>query len=1470
MNRQPIAQRLLRLTLVGSVILMSIVCAAMADESDDEDEDEFWSEYQSGVIAQYVGDNGEPITRIDDQVSMIWQDRAPDPRIPPGSFRVKWTGRLKVWTPGEYRFRFFAAGRVQLKVADKLLLTASSDHLAWMDSKPIELEFGYLPLEIEYEKTSSEARIGFFWSGPKFRLEPVASHWLYHDTEMSFQDHFQNGQSLVRALRCAACHEFSGAQARTPGPALDQLSKNISSTWIRKWLMQEAQGLSQNQPDTGDGRRDANHKTGFRVDTKSEPAQSQTIRRMPQFGMTAEEADAIAAYLTTGHALADAPSHFNKREIESGRNLFHSLGCLACHRLGELGASGLFGGGDLTHIADKRPAAFFAEWLSAPAKLNRDHRMPLFDLDEKQRRSLAAFLSSLKAPSANTDSRPRTDQANAELIALGRKLVSNHLCGECHRLPDSSPGTPDLSPGTPDSSPGTIALKKTPFKKTTLSASSNWEQSCAGTSDRSTRRPGYGLSAERQTAVRTFVSASVNPHFHRSGVASIDAKSILEERNCFACHARGALPGIAELLPEVGRVNFTLERRLADMKPPALDSLGDKLADEALKAAISTQRKRRPWLHIQMPKFPLSPEEVSALTQFFIDVDRIPAGAAVTRTFDESKLRNAGTRLVTTDGFGCTSCHQIGEVRPTHVAHGAHGPDLSMLGRDIRKSWFARWMFNPIRISPRMEMPAVQIPIEGVLDTDLQAQYAALWNVLNRPGFQPPRPNPIRVLRRRNDPNTPEQTAIIIDNVEIGKHSYVKPILIGLTNRHNVLFDLTTHRLAAWWPGDAARQRIRGKYWYWEAGDDPFFGVESQQPETSLLIADQELLPLIDRDFPPEYEYLQQIEKGLELRVRLSFAADSLNPPKKQIRVTQSYTAISSRAAASGLSGFRRRIRFTQLPVRSGVRFRTAVAETLELSADRRTASHRDNRYRVIVRSDGVEFTDPKDGLIQLTASAQGEAELLLDYLTDAPVDQFLKPTPLSPSTEPERLHTVPGFVTQRLAMAEGLTPTALAWDQNDRLLVATLKGRLFRVTDTDGDGLEDKLTSIADGFSAPFGLARHTDENGQSAIDISDKTALCRLFDTTGDGMIDRIETAASGWGNNTDYHGWIVGLPRDSGGNYYAVVSNRDGPPAHFRGQVMRFNKRAPTADDPRRFSVEKLAVGLRFPVGIARNRAGDLFVTDNQGQYNPYNEINHVVTGAHFGFFNLSGIEDLPELKNMPKQGPAVGIPHPWVRSVNGICFLETPESVRQQLGRSLYGPFEGHLIGCEATTRGLVRVSLQKVGGRMQGADYPMTVVPERDAGRLLRPLVCQIAPNGDIYIGSVHDSAWGAGRNVGELARLRFTGKLPAGIAEMRMIEGGFTLDMTRPVDRKRALDANNYALVSYRRIPSSAYGAADSDYRRERIVGIEVAPNEKRISLRLESLRSGFVYELKLKNLTSDNSPFHPAEAHYTNGPLQQ
>ena len=60
----------------------------------------------------------------------------------------------------------------------------------------------------------------------------------------------------------------------------------------------------------------------------------------------------------------------------------------------------------------------------------------------------------------------------------------------------------------------------------------------------------------------------------------------------------------------------------------------------------------------------------------------------------------------------------------------------------------------------------------------------------------------------------------------------------------------------------------------------------------------------------------------------------------------------------------------------------------------------------------------------------------------------------------------------------------------------------------------------------------------------------------------------------------------------------------------------------------------------MGIARNREGELFVTDNQGNYNPFNELNHVLAGRRYGFINK--LEQQQGLEP-PLTPPAIDIPH-----------------------------------------------------------------------------------------------------------------------------------------------------------------------------------------------------------------------------------
>src|SRR5262249_39629908 len=137
-------------------------------------------------------------------------------------------------------------------------------------------------------------------------------------------------------------------------------------------------------------------------------------RRMPAFGLSAEQAEVIADWLLSSRGEEhpapvappakkpstkpgkNAPKPPPPPSAQTGERLFLTLGCLACHTWHDLGASGWLGGGDLTRIADKRPPGFFAVWLADPSRLNRDHRMPVFPLSAEERLSLSLFLAAQK------------------------------------------------------------------------------------------------------------------------------------------------------------------------------------------------------------------------------------------------------------------------------------------------------------------------------------------------------------------------------------------------------------------------------------------------------------------------------------------------------------------------------------------------------------------------------------------------------------------------------------------------------------------------------------------------------------------------------------------------------------------------------------------------------------------------------------------------------------------------------------------------------------------------------------------------------------------------------------------------------------------------------------------------------------------------------------------------------------------
>ena len=432
--------------------------------------------------------------------------------------------------------------------------------------------------------------------------------------------------------------------------------------------------------------------------------------------------------------------------------------------------------------------------------MNRDHRMPMFPLDADQLKSLSLYLQTLGT--SGSSSVAETSGATPGSDLNGAQLIQQAGCANCHALPKSLASQP--------------ANGKT---KLTAAAVARDSDTCLAEPAADGKHPGYRLSEDYRRAIRTYLAGAVTSS---SGLSVRSGDQLLTEHNCLACHARGWTSGLAVHLPTVAEVDSSLAAVLPALQPPALHGVGDKLQDDALTASLAAPNPpQRPWLRVRMPRFQLSKPETAAIVDHFIAVDRIPPRAAtpaLETSLSTAALDAAGPRLVTADGFGCTSCHAIGKWEPQKVALNAQGTALSQIGTRVRREWFDRWVRNPAESCRRWRCLRCSKPSAACSrpSSTINSRPCGACSIART--SRPPVPARLRVVRRANLPGQHESPAALTDVIEVGGRGFIKPLVIGLENRHNVLVDLATSRLAAWWIGDAARQQTRGKTWYWEAG----------------------------------------------------------------------------------------------------------------------------------------------------------------------------------------------------------------------------------------------------------------------------------------------------------------------------------------------------------------------------------------------------------------------------------------------------------------------------------------------------------------------------------------------------------------------------------------------------------------------------------------------------------------------------
>lgn len=425
------------------------------------------------------------------------------------------------------------------------------------------------------------------------------------------------------------------------------------------------------------------------------------------------------------------------------------------------------------------------------------------------------------------------------------------------------------------------------------------------------------------------------------------------------------------------------------------------------------------------------------------------------------------------------------------------------------------------------------------------------------------------------------------------------------------------------------------------------------------------------------------------------------------------------------------------------------------------------------------------------------------------------------------------------------LKVTGLAWLPNGDLAVCTWPGEVWIVEAAAGDPARARYRRFAAGLNEPLGLAVVDGE-----IVVAQKPELTRLRDTDNDGVADRYECLNDDWGFTGNYHAFTFGPTVDADGSFLlGFCGQRARWDVAFASWLVRI------APDGSR--LEPIAGGLRAPNGIGFfGPDRDVFVTDNQGNWIGASKLNHVRSGETYGYPAAQpATRDQWDHPSADFDPPVVWFPRKLAPSPAG--FATIPD-----VG---FGPFGGQLVVADFQNATVLRVALEKVNGRWQGAVFPFLKNFGSGANRVL------FDPQGRLYVGGVENQAWpSAGPFEQALERVTFSGKTPFEIQHVRARPDGFELTFTQPVNREFARDPDSYFVSQFNYRHHQEYGSPEFDHVGQpgsattiEISATEVSDDGRRVRLRLSGWKAGFVTRVVASALESGEGTFLRADEFY-------
>lgn len=432
-----------------------------------------------------------------------------------------------------------------------------------------------------------------------------------------------------------------------------------------------------------------------------------------------------------------------------------------------------------------------------------------------------------------------------------------------------------------------------------------------------------------------------------------------------------------------------------------------------------------------------------------------------------------------------------------------------------------------------------------------------------------------------------------------------------------------------------------------------------------------------------------------------------------------------------------------------------------------------------------------------------------------------------------------------------------LVFMPNDVLAVSTRHGEVWMISNPYmKNGLPPTYKLFAQGLHEALGINYIKGE-----LYVIQRPELTRLRDLDGDGRADEFKTMYS-WPQAGNYHEYTYGPIEDREGNL--VINRNLGYTSSAVSLSLWDGWMLKIKPDGR---LKPYAAGMRSPAALGMNTAGDIFYSENQGEWVGSGSITHVEDGDFVGHPESLRWADQPgspvklRMKDIPSTGepkfevakripglktPSVWLPH-TILGISSSAILNYDEKGKM-------GPFKGQLFVGDQGHSKIVRVDLEKVKGVYQGIAIPFR---EGFSSGVLRTAW---GSDGSMFVGMT-SRGWGStGKEVYGLQKLEWTGKMPFEIQSAKSKPDGFELTFTQPVNEASAKNAGSYSIISFTYKYQSSYGSPTINQLNCPIKAIEISPDRLKVRLVVDSLREGYVHEINAAGIvnTEKTALLHP------------